>query len=75
MHLKKSYHIAINVCSRKSATTFGDLPDCLVFKKLRFRCKKIFVTIMFTKVSGLFEPQGDLTMTRDATIESVKTAQ
>ena len=25
--LKKSYHIATNVCSRKSATTFGDLPD------------------------------------------------
>ena len=28
MQLKKSY-IATNVCSRKSATTFGDLPDCL----------------------------------------------
>ena len=27
MHLNKSYHIATNVCSRKSATTFGDLPD------------------------------------------------
>ena len=27
MQLKKSYHIAINVSSRKSATTFGDLPD------------------------------------------------
>ena len=27
MQLKKSYHIATNVCSRKSATTFGDLPD------------------------------------------------
>ena len=25
--LKKSYHIATNVCSRRSATTFGDLPD------------------------------------------------
>ena len=24
---KKSYHIATNVCSKKSATTFGDLPD------------------------------------------------
>ena len=30
MQLKKSYHIATNVCSSKSATTFGDLPDCLV---------------------------------------------
>ena len=30
MQLKKSYHIATNVCSRKSATTFGDLPDCLL---------------------------------------------
>ena len=28
MQLKKSYHIATNVCSRKSATTFGNLPDC-----------------------------------------------
>ena len=28
MQLKKSYHIATNVCSSKSATTFGDLPDC-----------------------------------------------
>ena len=29
MQLKKSYYIAANACSRKSATTFGDLPDCL----------------------------------------------
>ena len=28
MQLKKSGHIATYVCSRKSATTFGDLPDC-----------------------------------------------
>ena len=28
MQLKKSYYIATNVNSRKSATTFGDLPDC-----------------------------------------------
>ena len=27
MQLNKSYYIATNVCSRKSATTFGDLPD------------------------------------------------
>ena len=27
MQLRKSYHIATNICSRKSATTFGDLPD------------------------------------------------
>ena len=27
---KKSYHIATNVCSRKSATTFGDLPEWLL---------------------------------------------
>ena len=27
MQLKKSYHIATNFCGRKSATTFGDLPD------------------------------------------------
>ena len=30
MQLKKSYHIATNVCSKKSATTFGDLPDWLM---------------------------------------------
>ena len=29
MQLKKSYHIATNVCSRTSATTFGDLLDCI----------------------------------------------
>ena len=28
MQLKKSYYIATNVSSRKSATTFGDLLDC-----------------------------------------------
>ena len=26
MQLKKSYHIATDVCGRKSAATFGDLP-------------------------------------------------
>ena len=29
MQWKKSYYIATNVSSRKSATTFGDLPDWL----------------------------------------------
>ena len=29
MQLKKSYHIATNICSRESAATFGDLPDWL----------------------------------------------
>ena len=29
MRWKKSYYIATNVSSRKCATTFGDLPDCL----------------------------------------------
>ena len=28
MQLKKSHHITTNDCSRKSATTFGDLSDC-----------------------------------------------
>ena len=31
MQLQKSYQIATNVCSRKGATTFGDLPDCFGF--------------------------------------------
>ena len=34
MQLKKSYHIATHVCSRKSATTFGDLPDYLSSQRL-----------------------------------------
>ena len=34
--LKKSYYIATNVSSRKSATTFGDLPDCLYLYWLMF---------------------------------------
>ena len=29
MQFKKAYYIATNVCSRKNATTFGDLPDWL----------------------------------------------
>ena len=29
MQLKQFYDIATKVSSRKSATTFGDLPDCL----------------------------------------------
>ena len=29
MQWKKSYYIASNVSSRKGATIFGDLPDCL----------------------------------------------
>ena len=29
MQLKLSHYIATNVCSRKGATTFGDLPDCI----------------------------------------------
>ena len=40
LQLKKSYHIATNVCSRKSATTFGDLPDwrvLLYFRKTNDR--------------------------------------
>ena len=32
MQLKYSYYIATNVCCRKSATTFGDLPDCKYFQ-------------------------------------------
>ena len=28
MQLKQFYNIATKVSSRKSATTFGDLPDC-----------------------------------------------
>ena len=34
MQLEKSYHIATNVCNRKCATTFGDLPDLWVNQQL-----------------------------------------
>ena len=30
MQLKKFYNVATKVSSKKSATTFGDLPDCSV---------------------------------------------
>ena len=41
MQLKK-YHIANNVCSRKSATTYGDLPDCLVMHgSITFYCTTV----------------------------------
>ena len=30
MHLKQFYNITAKLSSRKSATTFGDLPDCIV---------------------------------------------
>ena len=30
MQMKLSYYIATNVCSRTNATTFGNLPDCLL---------------------------------------------
>ena len=35
MQLKKSYYIDTNVCSRKSATTFGDIPDWLEYLQVR----------------------------------------
>ena len=35
MQLNKSYYTVTNVCSRKSAPTFGDLPDCLLATKVR----------------------------------------
>ena len=36
MQLKKSYNIATNICSRKSASTFGDLPDWIGANDLGF---------------------------------------
>ena len=46
MQLKNSYHIATNVCSRKSATTFCDLPDWLRFVYIVCRDYSIGVTYM-----------------------------
>ena len=40
MQWKKSYHIATNVSSRKSATTFGDLPDWLDYSEL-VQCARV----------------------------------
>ena len=39
MQLKKSYHIATYACSRKGATTFGDLPNWL---RLQFNDQSLF---------------------------------
>ena len=36
MQLKKSYDIGTNICSRKSASTFGDLPDWIGANDLGF---------------------------------------
>ena len=45
MQLKKSYHNATNVCSRKSAATFGDLPDWLaVYQSCVFSSVSYFLT-------------------------------
>ena len=44
MQLKKLYHIAANVCSRKSATTFDDLPDCLPLQRILRYFLKYFET-------------------------------
>ena len=41
MELKQFYNIATKVRSRKSATTFGDLPDCLNVCELYFSCDSI----------------------------------
>ena len=39
MQMKKSFHIATNVCSRKSATICGDLPYCWSWCTL-WRCNR-----------------------------------
>ena len=49
IQLKKSYHIATNVCSRKRATTFGDLPDWLL-------SSQIWVTSPMGAIASLLAP-------------------
>ena len=52
MQLKKSCHIATNVCSRKSATTFSDLPDCLCDQNCVRR--DFNVSKLIQKISSVF---------------------
>ena len=46
MQLKKSYHIVTNVCSRKSATTVGDLPDWWNLNVIERRAQSSFSVII-----------------------------
>ena len=45
MPWKKSYFIASNVSSRKSATTFGDLPDWLDCDKTKLFSKLVAIKL------------------------------
>ena len=49
MQLKQFYDIATKVSSRKSATTFGDLPDCLWNHSHR---KTLFATNAWLFIDG-----------------------
>ena len=55
MQLKKSYQIATNVCIRESATTFGDLPECLSTEKyLTIINRKVLFTVHFKACVHIF---------------------
>ena len=53
MQLKISYHIATNVCSRKSATNFGDLPDWLMRQPRSNHVRYTNVTNIITRFNEL----------------------
>ena len=53
MQLKKSNHIVTNVCSRKSAITFGDLPDCSAINQWNYRENDL--SIFFSNPPGANE--------------------
>ena len=48
MQLKQFYNIATKVSSRKSATTFGDLPDCsgLYIEASMQDCRNIWLMVI-----------------------------
>ena len=53
MQLKQFYNIATKVSSRKSAATFGELPDCLLsFQSFQVK-SSIFFTQMLTFCSAV----------------------
>ena len=51
MQLKISYHTATNVCSRKGATNFGDLPDWRIYCS---RCNMVSTWVEGFDVSRLY---------------------
>ena len=63
MQFKKSYHIATNVCSRKSATTFGDRPDIwrvTIWNTFTWKMYGMDITHSYGKTQDIFSLRVDM---------------